>query len=269
MTTPNEPILPVGFRAGYIFKLNNSGSPAAIDTRAYEGIALQGPKGLALNLPEPRRIPHSGEDRLIAVDQLPSQEPIVGEIATASLHFEMDALVTNVKQFTVAEAKMIARGTDQQGNEPIIALLAYQQVLGKNTGARRWHFHIIPSTRAIPLIPGFTENTDPMRYSIAPNPSTKHLWETALSLSTEGVTSGAIISGFTEFKPKIVSFLADGVEDNFLFPTNAPALSPSTKIAVWVDGVLQASGITYAETGITFTSVPVEDKRITVLYEHA
>lgn len=269
MTTSNEPILPIGFRAGYVFELNASGSPAAVDTTAYEGIALQGPKGLALNLPEPRRIPHAGEDRLIAVDQLPSQEPIVGEIATAALHFEMDALVSNVTQFTVAEAKMIARGTDQQGNEPIVALLAFQQVLGKISGARRWHFHMIPSTRAIPLIPGFSDNTDPMRYSIAPNPSTKHLWETALSLSTEGATSGAILSGYTEFKPKVVSFLGDGTEDNFLFPLDAQAVTPASKIAVWVDGALQSSGVTYDSTGITFSVAPASNKRIVVFYEHA
>lgn len=259
-------VLPVGLRKGVVFEINASGRiEAQDDTLYYEGLSFQGPKAYALNIPEPRRIPHQGNDRLLAVDQLPSLDPIAGEIRVSALDFALDAFLMNQENFAVGDASMIARSTDLQGSERQVALLLYQQALIKSTQTRRWHFHIIPSSRVIPIPASFTENAEDHRYSLAPTPVKYHIWGTALSLLTEGVTEAGIFDGFTTNKPHLVAFKADGVEDVFVFNTAKQPVNAN--YSVWVDGVLQTAGITKNLTDVTFTVAPADGSDVIVFCE--
>ena len=152
-----------------------------------------------------------------------------------------------------------------------MGLLLYQQSLGLDTGLRRWHFHIIPSTRVIPIPASFGDNPEDVRYSIAPNPTTKHLWGPTLVVGTEGATSQGIVEGYSEKRPHIVSFLADGVEDEFLFGDGyAGHADFATKMLVYVAGVLRTANLTKSATSVLFTSsIPTSGQDIDVVYELA
>lgn len=259
-------ILPVGIRKGVVFELNANGRiEAQDDTLYYEGLPFQGPKAYSLNIPEARRIAHQGNDRLLAVDQLPPLDPIAGEIRVSALDYDLDAFLMNQKNFTVAAASAVARGTDLQGGEKQVALLLYQQALIKSTQTRRWHFHLVLSTRAIPIAASFVENAEDHRYSLAPTPVKKHIWGTALELATEGATESAIIDGFTTEKPHLVAFKADGVEDVFAFNTDKQPVANT--YSVWVNGTLQTSGITKNLTDVTFAAAPADGADVIVFCE--
>ena len=67
--------LAVGMRRAVIFALDANGYPAAIGVTAYEGIEVVGPKAFTLTVPDARRIVHTGNDRVLALDYLPPTEP--------------------------------------------------------------------------------------------------------------------------------------------------------------------------------------------------
>lgn len=258
----------VGLRYAVAFALNSSGTPAASSTTVYEGVQFEGAKAYELTFPEARRITHVGDDRVLAVDYLPPTESVAGKLQAAKNNFTLDALLSGVKTATIGEATVIAKVTDQQGVEPQIGLLLYQQSLDAVSRLRRWRWHILPLTKVIPLGSGMGDQAAVFDYQIAPTPTVNHLWGTALSSGTEGATEAVVIEGMSEGKPIVVAFEGDGVEDEFLFPTSKPAINTS-KVAVWQNGVAVPAGaaLTVTTTKITFTAAPADGDRVVVFYE--
>ena len=258
----SDVLAPVGFRFGTVFELNASGYPAATSpTVAYEGLQFYGPKAYTINIPETRKIAHAGKDRVIVNDQLPSLEVTAGEIRVSTLDYDLDALLQNVIKFTKGMATMLARNTDQQGFEPNVGMLLYQQSKDVITGLRNWHFHIIPSTQAIPIPASFTENPEDHRYSLAPTPTTKHLWGELLTTGVEGTLESGIFDGKMDYKPKLVAWKANGSQETFDLPADA-ALNT---YVVYVNGVLNTSVIkTTAQ--IDFDGYPPANNAIVVAF---
>jgi hypothetical protein len=257
-----DSLLSVGFRKAVIYKLNSSGRVAATATTVYTGSELRGSKNYVLNIPEARRISHTGNDRVLAVDQLPSLEPSAGEVRVSVLDYDIDAMLMGQLVNTVGDHSFIGRQTEFQGSEIQVALLLFQQSLDKTTGTRRWHWHIVPSTRLVPIIASFGENAEDHRYTIAPNIVTKHIWGTAFDVLTDGFTESAILDGFSSNKPKLVAFKGDGVEDAFDFEAGIPMANNT--YPVWVNGTLQVADVTKTTTGMTFTAPPAADADIIV-----
>lgn len=262
----------VGLRRAVVFELNASGLPNASGTTAYEGLEVVGPRAWTLTNPEPRKITHLGNDRPLAVDYLPPNEAMSAELRLAANDIPLQATLTGVENFNVGEGSLMAWNTDQQGSEPDIGLLLFQQSLDTSTKLRHYRFHIIPSGRAYPAPANMDENAAEHTYTVAPNPTTKHLWGTALASGTEGATEAAAIEGMTKGRPNIVAFKGDAATVAFLFPTAKPAIATITaKIAVWVDGVLKTGGgvdYTEATTGITFGVAPADGAIIVAFYEY-
>jgi hypothetical protein len=265
-TTGNQ--LAVGLRYGVAFALNAAGRPAATGATAYTGVEFAGAKAFTLNVPEPRRIAHVGDDRVLAVDYLPPTEPVTGEIRTARGSLELDALLSGAKVGALGEASYLARASDRQGSEPQVGLLLYQQSLEAASRLRRWRVIVIPATRCIPMPAGMEEAAAEFRYSLAPSPSQTHLWGAPLSLATDGATEAAYLELMTEGKPKLVAFKADGTAVLFSFPTGAPALDVE-KIVVWKNGTIVSTGVTKAVTGLTFAAAPTSGDEIVAFYETA
>lgn len=274
MTAPSGTASGVGFRNLRIFALDENGYIAASNTTAYEGILVSGVKTLEINDPEPRLITHIGDDAPFALDVLPPTEAVSGALTVAKQNDILDAALTGLTSFTVGEMKMLGVGTDKRGYEVPVGALAYRQTedtdpASSNFGRRNWQFKLMPMATFIPLEPGYTDAPEERRYTIRPGFSTKHIWGKSFSLATEGFTRAQIVRGISQYKPKLVAFLADGIEDEYLFPLDAQAASAG-KTTVWVDGVERTSNITKATTGITFTSaIPTANQNITVLYETA
>lgn len=273
MTAPAVIVSGVGARSLTVFGLNSSGYIDATSVSAiYEGIDASGLRSLELNDPQPRFITHVGDDAPFALDILPPLEAMTGQVVVSKQNDTLDEALTGIKSFTVGEAKGFAFGTNLRGFENTMGAIIYQQ--GEVTdpssatyGNRVWISKVFPRVVFFPLEPGFNDNPETRTYAIRPGFATQHLWGTALSTATEGVTRAQGFRFITQYKPKLVGWIGDNTEDEFLFPTDAPAAATG-KIAVWLNGVPRTTNITLATTGITFTSaVPGAGVNITVLYE--
>lgn len=262
----SDTLASVGLRFVAVFELTAAGLIKPTGLTGYEGLQFDGPKAYALNLPEARKIAHQGRDRVIATDQLPTLEVSSAEIRVSTLNYELEALLTNVSKYTVGDFVGISRVTDQQGSEPQVGVMMYQQAKDIATGLRTWHIHIIPSTQAIPVPAGMSENPEDIRYTLAPTPTTKHLWGAPLVVGTEGVTEHGLVDLHGPYKPALEAFESDGIEDTFeLLHTAA-----NNTYTVWVDGVLRSSNITKTTTQFVFTSaIPADGANITVFYGQA
>lgn len=262
--------LAVGLRRALLFELDADGFPAAPDENVYEGVEIVGPKAFTMSIPEARKITHSGNDRVLAVDYLPPLEGATAELRVASNDMVAKALVTNVNTFTVGEATLMPWATDQQGSEVDLGILLFQQSLDTVTKSRRWKFYLSPKARIVPSVANMDENAAEDLYRVAPNPTTKHLWGTSLVVGTEGATESAFYEGMSEGKPNIVAYKGDGVAVAFALPTSKPAIAVG-KMKVWKNGVVQAvaSGLdTLTVTTATFTAAPADGDIVVIFYEY-
>lgn len=270
MTAPNTTFSGVGARQARAFALNAAGLPNATATTAYEGWLLGGLKALNVTDPEPRVINHTGDDGVFAIDSLPAQEAMGGDFMTGKVDLDFEAYIRTQKVITVGEKKGIAIGTDKRGFEPQVALTFFRQALDTTQGAvqlQRWEMKIFPLCKVIAIEGGFSETPQETKYVIRPMFTGKHIWGTALSETDDGAIRAQELKWVTVYKPKVIAFLADGVEDAFLFPTAYPNAA-AAKADVWVNGVKKTTGITITTTSITFDPVPAEDDLIVVFYEY-
>lgn len=266
MSAPTEKTLNYGLRYASILALNANGSPAATDETYYEGIQVQGSTAFELNVPDSRKLTGLGEDGVTQVVYLPPSEAIDGKLNVEATDMTLMALLDSIKVRTEGEASLMGIGTNKQGFEPQVGMLLYQAARGLTTGAVYWHSYIIPSAQVIRKPHGMTADKGMTVYQIAPNRTTKHLWEQNFTEATDGFLAGQIIEAWSNNPLRITSFLADGIEDVFTFPANYPTVNTAS-IKVYVDGATAA--VTAATTGVTFAVAPAANKRIVVLRDYA
>jgi hypothetical protein len=262
--------LGVGLRSATVFELDAAGLPAAVGTSAYEGFTVVGPKAYTLEIPAVRKIVFPGNDRVLALDFLPAIEASSAELRTSADDIPLNAFLTGVDSYAVGEATAMNYQTDQQGNEPDVAMLMFQQSLDTSLHLRNYRFHILPKTRAIPAPSGMDENAGESKYALAPNPSTKHLWGETITVGSQGSTEVTVVNGMAKGRPKVVAFKGDGITVAFLLPVSKPATAIA-KIATWVAGVLKAGGggdYVATTTSVTFNVAPALDTIIVVFYEY-
>lgn len=270
MTTATGKQLAVGLRYVSIYELNASGRPLATSpTVPYVGIQAEGGKTFTLTIPQPRKINHPGDDRLLQVDTLPSLEGPSAELHLAKGLMSLNAKLSGIKVSTIGESVGILYDTDQQGYEPQVGVLMYQQSLdadqsGSVNGARRWRGIWMPKARLILQPHGMDENPSEMVYQVTPFIVSAHLWGPALTLSTDGSTTGAFEDRMYEGKPVLDSWLADGIAT--VFTLSQTAFS-TAKVTVYNNGVLVSSGLTVTTTTVTFSVAPVSGHDIDILYE--
>jgi hypothetical protein len=275
MAAPNVVRSAVGLRYVTIFALNANGTPNATGTTAYEGVRISAAKTLELTVPEARQIVHFGDDRVLALDILPPTEPASGVLTVGRINDTIDAILTENLSFTGGdgETKLQLMATDNQGDEPQVGILAFQQAIDTTEGSatygkRYWESYLLPKAWVTPMAPSMTDAPAEVRYNVRPQIVGAHLWGTAFVLGTEGAVQAQLIRGVSEFHPKIISFLGNGTATTFTLPASFPAQA-ATKVAVWVNGTLQTSGITKNTNNIVFTAAPANNARIDVLYEYA
>lgn len=271
MTSVSGQQLSVGLRYAVVFPLNVDGFLSPTSTAVYEGLEFGGPRAFELSVPDVRRISHVGNDRVLALDFLPPTESMSGALRVARHEQAINATLMGVTHFTLGDMKAIPWATDQQGYEPDVALFLFQQSLDALTKLRRWRYVMIPKARVIPMLSGMNENASEVVYTIAPSPSTKHIWGTSFSALTEGVTEATVIEGMSEDRPKIVAWKGDGATTEFLFPVSKPA-SGTAKVSVWDNGTLKVltTDYTITTTKITFEAgdIPALGNIVTAFMEY-
>jgi len=252
-----------------IFELNSNGSPAATSPTVYSGLRMYGFKSLDLTIPDARRITHVGDDGPIQVDTLPPTEGMSGNAIFAEENQTNIALVSNMNSFQVGAAKMYGLGTDMQGFEAQVLMLVYQKTLDSN-GTRNYRTMILPKCTLQYKGAPFNENAAEHTFNVTPAYVTSGGWEKAFTAADEGFTKAQAVV-FQSLKPmNLASWLSDDYDTVFSFPTTEQANDYSTPaIAVFHNGTLQSSGITYAADALTYAVAPADSVRITALYEMA
>lgn len=257
----------VGMRYATLFVLNSNGSPAATGTTPYSGVQIVGAKVFDLTIPDPRKISHTGDDRVLQVDYLPPTDAISGELTAAQDDAAVYAALSGTAVATVGESTVVGLGTSQQGSEPQVGLLMYQQSLDE-TGTRNYRWYLLPKATLYSHPQGMNENPSEQKFTISPAVVTKHLWETAFSVATDGFTESQALKGQSRYKPSIISWLASTATTSFSLPTAVPA-ADTAKMTVWVNGVAQTSGVTKATDSVQFSTAPGNAARVVCFYEHA
>lgn len=277
-----------GLQNAAVYELNSMGRPkAADDGLAYIGLEVHATKTYSLAIPASRRIPHVGNDRLLATQLFPSLEPATGELAVGSEDLDLIALLTGTVIKEVAGSKMLPHMTDLQGKESTVGMILWQAAVSKETKASGVHFHILPSTKAVPRVPGAGENPIDLIFDIAPNASEYHLHGEALApladiydedsgVSDTNAFEAGLWSGFSAYPHRIAAFIAQSAQVAFLFPTSRKPISTlDADVEVWMGAQTDAAlelvdpaDYSVSSTAVTFSVAPGDGKEIQVVYKH-
>lgn len=212
MTTATGKQFAVGLRQVMIFDLDQNGLlnvTTAGSASPYEGSQLVGGQGLELNIPEPRRIQHTGDDRLQQVDFLPTLDPVTGTLTISRQDYPNYALLTGTSVQTIGEVKAIGIMTDKQGSEPQVGMLAWQQSQD-NTGERNYRAFILPKSLVYPRPGPMNQNATTHTFDVQPQIVTQNLWGSAFSNSIEGFLSAAYRELQFQYKPKLIAWKTAG-----------------------------------------------------------
>lgn len=270
MTVVSGKMLGVGTRYVSFYALNAAGRPAGNSpTVSYTGIQAEGGKALTLTVPEPRKISHSGDDRLQAVDILPPLEASSGELKIAKSMLALQALLAGTLVYTMDESEQMVHATDQQGFEPLVGMMLYQQALDAAgvagiQGSRRWRSLLLPKCKAILAPKGSDDNASEITYRLTPFIVSAYLWGAAFTLVNEGATQGQIVERMTEGQPFIDSWLADGIATTFTFTKTALS---AAKVSVYDNGVKVVAGTTITTAHCVFNVAPTVNHDINIVYE--
>jgi hypothetical protein len=275
-----------GFQLGVIYELNSKGRPKAVNTTPYTGIEVYATKAYSPSLPQPRKVPHTGNDRLLKTQIFPGQEPATAELSVGAEDLDLIAMLagTTVKQ--IAGMNMLPHLHDLQGKETQVGLILYQAALSRVTSAQGYHFHFISSSKMVVRLPGAGESPIDVMYDLTLNPSEYYLWGAALAPLSDiydplsgvpetGVFEAGIFSGFSEFEPRIASFISGNNTTVFDFPASMPAVDVA-KIAVFTAQptddetvLVPASDYTPAVTGVTMDTGLTTGTEVHIVYQKA
>lgn len=263
-----------GTRLAVFYELDQTtGRIKATGMTPYYGQTLYGPKGLSLNVPEPRKITHVGQDRPLQIDWLPATEAMDAEVTASATELNNETLVSGVKSETIGTAKLVPLQSSQQGFEPIVGAWFARQAQNIG-GLRRWESYIFSAAKIIFMPSPMTDGASDVRYKIAPSISTRKLWGPSWSSSDNGATTAQVGQFASTGYPYLPAWKSSSSDTVFPFDTDKPADNATTAIlGVWVNDVLTpSSDYTKATTGITFHTAPGYDsdgngKIVTCLYE--
>lgn len=272
MTVTSGKQYAVGMRHAQIFALDADGYPNAPSTTAYEGLEIVGAKAFDVTIPDARRIFHTGNDRLLAQDFLPVLEGASAVLRASRNDYDVYAVLTGTNEATIGEAKVIGYGTDQQGSEPDVGMLLFQQSKDGTAKTRRWRAYILPVTNAIIKAASMNDSPAEYEFQILPQVVSAHLWGVTFSASTEGFTEAQLVETMTTTKPWIASWAVEAASDTvYLFNTARKATSTAKIHAVALEGTALELTTDYTATtaGITLVATPAAGEILVAFYEIA
>ena len=266
-----------GFRFGLAYELNTAGRLKGLSAvSAYQGLPFVGGKAWNLTIPKQRRINHMNADRVGAADFLPPSEAASGTIVVSADNQQMDAILTNNKQVIIGQASTQAMLSSQQGFEPLIALLLWQQSLDSVSRLRAWRSFLVPRAKAIPLGSGFADREVDGTYDVLMTPSSTNIFGAALTALTDGATDTQLFRAMTAGRPAICAWIGDGYTVDFVFPTGSDPLAPIVQsptidvnsVTVWKNGVKLSTGFTVTTLKVTLGVAPLVTDDINIFWEY-
>jgi len=278
MTAPTTKWVAAGFQHGQIMVLGADGYPVAASTKTdlYEGLAIERGRELTVTPPDPRTIAHKGDDVVFAIQHLPPDTAVTMAYKTGIDDMALEAALNGTIVTTVGEINILPQLTDRQGRENQVCIIGQQmgQPAGKgaaDAGVAGWRQIIVPMAKMIAKPTGMAEANNPYEknFTVVPTMVTKMPWGRALAEGTDGCLSAFQLQANSFYPLWWANFKGDGATLVFTFNTAYQAVS-TTKMAVFVNGVLTTANLTKATDKITFTSTaPADDANIAVIYEVA
>lgn len=271
MAAPTKKIFSVGANSARIYELNSSGYLNGTSaTTPYDGVLLGGFTTLTLTYPDPTQVVHPGNNTVLQRDQLPSTDTSTGTLTVSRQDDDTIAIINNTKVVTVGESNVIGWGTNQEGNEPTLTLVAYNQAKD-NSGNRVWHTYVMPRVILSAKPQSMQREQSDLTYTLTPMRTSKNIGGVALSASTDGFTLTEVFDFQSNNRLHFAAFLGNNSATAFSFAAGLQAAN-TTGTAVWVNGVLKTGGgtdYTAATDKITFGSAPASNAVIIVMYELA
>ena len=281
MAVPSGKMYPVGLQFVRAYKLDSNGHPSAAQTGAglaYEGIEISAPKSFDITPAKSRDVVHVGNNRRLSQDKLPATDVSSATIKTSRLDFAINELLSGNKAHTMGESILTGFNTSNQGTEPAVALLMYQQAKAYGTGTRVWSSYHIPSAVAIVDPASMNDNPSEYTYSLAPSSVNHHIFGPLFTVSGDGFTEAELVWSETDNIPMIVSWLPGATGAGLavcLFPI-AKLATATTKIhnicKVASDGTvtdLTTTGATRTVSGVTISGATNATDQIIVFYEYS
>jgi hypothetical protein len=264
-----------GTRLAIVYELDQvTGRIAATNMTPYYGLVMYGIKGLNVNITEPRKITHVGQDRPLQIDYLPAQEAMDAEITTSATELNIESATAGTLTETLGTGRINPLQTSQMGFEPVVGFWAARQT--ENTsGLRRWESYVFSAAKMIFMPSAMTDATADLRYKIAPSIATKKLWGPAWTLAINGATTAQMAQMATTGYPYLVGWKNAVATTIFPFDTDKPANASGVGsiLGGWVNDVLTpTSDYTAAAASFTFHVAPGLDtdgagKIVTCVYE--
>jgi hypothetical protein len=276
MAAPSTKIFSVGLNAARYFALTAAGYPAATNATCYSGVSIGGPIALTFDMTEPEIVTHPGNNMIQQYDVLPSNGISSGQMLVSREDAATIAAFSNTKVHTIAAfANAIGWNTSQQGQEPTVGFMAYDQA--KDTaGLRVWRTHMF---RAIvtPKIKGMARERGDISYNVQPLISSAFLTGLAFTANDDGFLTAQIITLTSSHRLALASWVTTNAELAYTFDADLPKyVTGDAGQAVYKNGVLMTYGATAdtthydaTTTGIEFGAALTNGDVVTCLYEIA
>lgn len=274
-----------GLQLAVVYELNDKGRPKAVDTTAYTGLEVYATKEYTPSLPKPAKVPHTGNDQLLKTQIFPGKEPATADFQVGAEDLDLLAKLAGTTIKEEAGLKMLPHLHDLQGKEKSVMVILAQAALSKIMSAQGYHFHMITSSKMVATLPGAGESPLPLVFDMTINPSRRYPWGANIAPLADiydplsgvpdmGVFAQGVLSGFSEYQPRIASFISGPSTTVFEFPPSMQAVS-TDKISVFTAAPTDdysekiSAGITKATTGVTFGVSPGDGVEVHILFQKA
>lgn len=240
---------------------------------AYNGLRAEGATALTITVPDPVRIPVTGDDRVYYTWTLPPTENSSGELRVSKNNIPLIALVTGTSEWGSPNRRKIGFGTDKQGEEPELCIWGCRQVIEADEslaafGLKRWETyyilnaiaHVRPSTMEYQTVQQDV-------YSIIANDATRSELGATFTTGVHGFTKAEFLKIVTDKKFMLDAWAGDGATTVF---NMSQTPYESGIFNVTLDGVVQHQTTHWTRVGAALTMLvaPTSGAKLLCEYEY-
>ena len=247
-------------------------SGTAIGT-AYSGRRAEGANALTIAVPDPVKVPVTGDDRVYYTWVLPPTENSAGELRVSVNDTQMIALVSGTLQFGSTPRRKVGFGTNNQGDEPELCIWGCRQVIEADEdeatyGTKKWETYYILNGIAF-IKPSSMEYQQVQNdvYAIQANDATVSEMGTAFTEVLNGFTKAEFLKIVTTKKYMLDAFLGDAAEVAFVL-SQTPYEAGIFNITL--EGAVQTETThwTRVTDTVTMVAAPGSGEKLIVEYEY-
>jgi len=240
---------------------------------AYSGRRAEGANALTIAVPDPVRVPVTGDDRVYYTWVLPPTENSAGELRVSINDTQMIALVSGTNQFGSNPRRKVGFGTNNQGDEPELCIWGCRQVIEADEaeatyGTKKWETYYILNGIAF-IKPSSMEYQQVQNdvYAIQANDAVVSEMGTAFTDVLNGFTKAEFLKIVTTKKYMLDAFLGDAAETAFVL-SQTPYETGVFNITL--DGVVQneTTNWTRVTSTVTMVAPPGASTKLIVEYEY-